>query len=64
MAFGIDLFIGKVVTLQLETMAEHHGVLEAVEDGYVKVSNGDELWWIPVHEIVRIDPVQPKKFQL
>jgi hypothetical protein len=64
MSLGMELFVGKVVVLELDTMAKHEGVLEDYDGERVKVVNSSEVWWIPVGEIVRIDPVPLKKFTL
>lgn len=65
---NIDNYLGEVVVLELDTMATHEGVLEPVEDpeieGYVRVSNGAETWLLPVKDIVKVTPVQPKNFKI
>ncbi|MCA0754926.1 hypothetical protein KP806_07675 [Paenibacillus sp. N4] len=62
----IDNYYGKVVVLELDTMAKHEGVLEEVVDpeitGCVKIRNGAETWIVQRKDIVKITPIQPKRF--
>ncbi len=53
----INEYLDKVVVVELETGAKHEGVLEEAEEGYVKVINGSEVFFLPRHEIVNIEPV-------
>lgn len=59
---NIDDYIGLVVVLELDTMMTHEGYLEDAEGTHVKISNGAEVWVIPRNEIVKITPIQPKRF--
>lgn len=58
----IDDYIGQMVLVTIDTGATHEGLLEAVEDedidGYVKVSNGKEVFLIPEDEIVQVEPAR------
>lgn len=55
----IDDYIGQMVLITLDTRATHEGLLETVEDeeidGYVKVSNGNEVFLIPEDDIERLE---------
>lgn len=65
---NIEIYLGEVVVLELDTMATHGGILEPVEDpvidGYVRVRNGAETWLLPIKDIVKVTPVQPKSFRV
>lgn len=55
-------YFGQMVLLTLNTGATHQGMLEAVDskeiDGYVKISNGNEVFLIPEDNILSVEPAR------
>jgi hypothetical protein len=62
MMMQIEDYYGKYVTIELSTGESHQGLLEEIDDeelfGYVKISNGMEVYMIPAAEVVKISQAQ------
>ncbi|MEV5027382.1 hypothetical protein [Paenibacillus sp. LPE1-1-1.1] len=58
-----DDYLELVVVLELDTMTTHEDYLNDAEGNHVKISNSSEVWVIPKEEIVKINPILPKRFK-